>query len=319
MMARVRRTTRQAVVTGAMSYIGSAAAESLRARGWEIRTLTNRHIPLRPGQPKVPAQPLQFRDRNLLAEALRGADLLVNTYWVRYPYHGVDFEKAVANSRILFESARTAGVARIVHVSVSNPSADSPLAYYAGKARVEEILKETGISHGIVRPTLVVGVEDILLNNIAWVLRHFPFFGLPGSGSYRVQPVTLEDTGEIIADAAEAIGNLTIDAAGPEVLTFEELVRKVGRAIGRPARILHMPPGLALAVLKVVGWFVRDVILTRQEYEGLAAEMLVSREPPRGRTGLEEWLLKNGSALGSRYASEWDRHFRDIDLGRIQD
>lgn len=303
-----------AVVTGARSYIGSAAARSLAARGWQLRTLTNRKTPVGAGAPEIPSWPLQFRDRGQLAEALSGADVLVNTYWVRYPHFGVDFELAIENSRILFQTAREAQVRRIVQVSVSNPREDSPLAYYAGKARVEAILRELGGSWGIVRPTLVIAEEDILLNNIAWSLRRFPFFGMPGSGSYRVQPITLEETGEIIADVVESADDLTVDAAGPEVLSFEDLVRQVAAAIGRPARILHLPPWLALAAARVIGWCKGDVMLTRQEYEGLALEALVSHEPARGKTPYSAWIREHGRSLGQRYQSEWDRHFRDLDL-----
>lgn len=233
---------------------------------------------------------------------------------MRYPHFGVDFDLAVENSRILFEAAREAKVDRIVQVSVSNPREDSPLAYYAGKARVERILRELGGSFGIVRPTLVVGEEDILLNNIAWALRRFPLFGMPGSGSYRVQPITLEETGEIIADVVESAEDLTVDAAGPEVLSFEDLVRQVAAAIGRPARIVHLPPWLALAVAKVIGRLKGDVMLTRQEYEGLAAEALVSHEPARGKTAFSAWIREHGRSLGQSYQSEWERHFRDLDL-----
>jgi len=302
--------SKRAVVTGARSYIGGAAARSLAARGWDLRTLTNRASPLRPGGPEIPSSPLQFRDRDALVAALGDARVLVNTYWVRYPRHGVDFDLAVENSRILFEAAREAGVERIVHVSVSNPRTDSPLAYYAGKARVEAILREIGGSHGIVRPTLVVGVEDILVNNIAWALRRFPFFGMPGTGDYRVQPITLEETGEIVADVVESDGDLTVDAAGPEVLSFEALVRGVAAAIGRPARIVHLPPWLVLATVGVIGWCLGDVMLTDEEYLGLAAEALVSHEAARGKTAFSDWVRAHGAALGRRYESEWERHFR---------
>ncbi len=298
-----------AVVTGAMSFIGSAAAQSLTARGWTIRTLTNRARPIDPTQPPIAAAPLQFKDRAALIASLRDARILVNTYWVRYPHHGADFETAVANSKMLFRAAQEAGVRRIVHVSVSNPSEDSPLDYFRGKARVEALLKGMGGSYGIVRPTLVVGSQDILINNIAWMLRRFPFFFMPGTGSFRVQPVTLEDTGGIIAETAESDENLTIDAAGPEILTFESLVGKVGEAIGHPARILHAPFWSALSAVRMIGWILRDVVLTCQELEGLASELLVSREPPRGRVPFSAWLEAHGPTLGERYRSERERHF----------
>jgi NADH dehydrogenase len=201
-------------------------------------------------------------------------------------------------------------VGRIVHVSVSNPSLDSPLGYYRGKARVEELLRGLGMSYAIVRPTLVVGPRDILVDNIAWFLRSCPVFALPGSGRYRLQPVTLDDTGEIIAEAAVAPEDMTIDAAGPEIMTFRDLVETVAGAIQRRPPIVGVPAPLALALLRLVGWLVGEVILSREELEGLTTELLVSRDPPRGKHSVREWLFEHGDELGRSYTSELARHVR---------
>jgi NADH dehydrogenase len=305
-----------AVVTGAFSYTGSAVAKSLLARGFVVRTLTNRRAPMNdPGDP-IATYPLQFDDRGRLGEAMRGASVLVNTYWVRYPYVGVSFDEAVHNTEILLRSAREAGVERVVHVSVSNPSPDSPLAYYRGKAEAEALVRAAGLSYAIVRPTLVVGPHDILVNNIAWFLRRFPVFGMPGSGAYRVQPVMLEDVGELLAGAAMSRDDMTFDAAGPDVIAFEGFVRAIAVAIGHRRRIVHLPPELPLAVLHVAGWAVREVILSSEELRGLMSECLVSQEPPRGTKSVLAWLQENGRELGGAYSSELDRHGRGRSGGR---
>lgn len=299
-----------AVVTGAFSYTGHAVAGSLLARGWRVRTLSNRAAPILTHDAEMPRAPLQFANPDALVSFLRGADLLVNTYWIRYPCHGLTFDDAVANSAVLLASAVTAQVPRIAHVSVSNPAPDDPLDYYRGKAQVEAIVRGLGVSHAIVRPTLVVGPRDVLVNNIAWFLRRFPAFAMPGSGEYRVQPVTLDDVGEIVADAAGAHGDVTWDAAGPDVVTFEDLVRAVASAVGRRRPIGHLPPRVALTLLRGVGLVLREVVLSRQELDGLMAERLVSHEPPRGRSSVIAWIAAHGDELGRSYASEVARHFR---------
>jgi uncharacterized protein YbjT (DUF2867 family) len=306
-----------AAVTGAMSYIGSAVATSLLARGWDVVALTNRTRPLHPEQPPLPCRPLQFSDRAALVDSLRGAKVLVNTYWVRFSHFGARFDEAVTNTRTLFAAAREAGVERVVQVSVSNASPSSLLPYYRGKAETEEQVRSSGMSWAVVRPTLVVGERDILLNNIAYLLRRFPFFAVPGDGTARVQPVTLEDTGEIVADVALAGREEIVDAAGPEVLTFEELVRAVATAVGRRARIVQLPPALALGLVAVLELFLRDVVLTRQEADGLNAEMLISHQRVRGATPFSTWLAAHGAELGRDYASEWQRHFAPL-AGRPQ-
>jgi uncharacterized protein YbjT (DUF2867 family) len=293
------------VVTGAFSYTGRFIARRLLDDGVRVRTLTRRDDPTSPLHGKVETAPLQFADRAALVESLRGARCLYNTYWVRFERGGTTFDRAVRNSIVVFEAAAEAGVERIVHVSVTNPSEDSPLPYFRGKAQVERALAAAGPAYAIVRPTLVFGPRDILVNNIAWILRRFPLFLVPGDGRYRAQPVSVEDVAEIAVTASG-----TVDAAGPEVLSFDDLVRAVAAAIGRRRRIVHVAPGAALALGGLVGAACRDVLLTRDEVVGLQAELLVSQAPPLGTRGFREWLASHGGDLGRRYVSELARNFR---------
>jgi uncharacterized protein YbjT (DUF2867 family) len=298
------------VVTGAFSYTGRFIARKLLDGGRRVRTLTNH--PQRPGAQEIDVDvaPLKFSDRAALVESLRGADVFYNSYWVRFPHGGVGFGDAVANTRILMSAAAEAGVRKVVHISVSNPSLDSHLDYYAGKARTEEIVRESGLPWAIVRPTLIFGPGDILINNIAWLLRNMPVFVIPEMGRYRVQPVAGEDVAEIAIWAAAQTENVVVDAAGPDIITYAEMVQDVAIAVRRRPRIVHLSSGLTLALGDIVGLFVRDVVLTRQELEGLMQELLVSQEPPRGARRLDDWLLRSTDSLGRSYASELRRHFR---------
>jgi uncharacterized protein YbjT (DUF2867 family) len=298
------------VVTGAFSYTGRFIARKLLDDGRRVRTLTN-HAQ-RPGaqEIEVDVAPLDFTDRAGLVESLRGADVFYNTYWVRFHHGGIGFGDAVANTRILMSAAAEAGVRKVVHISVSNPSIESPLDYYAGKARTEELVRESGLQWAIVRPTLIFGPGDILINNIAWLLRRMPFFVIPEMGLYRVQPVAGEDVAEISSWAAAQRENLTVDAAGPEIMTYAELVQSVAIAVRRRPRIVHLPSMLTLAAGDVVGLLMRDILLTRQELQGLMQELLVSQEEPRGKRRVDDWLLRSADALGRSYASELSRHFR---------
>jgi NADH dehydrogenase len=311
-MAQPLTGTRVDVVTGAFSYTGRFIARRLLADGVRVRTLTNHTR--RPGTEdllqKLEVEPLQFEDRARLRVALRGATTLYNTYWVRFPHGRLDFDKAVANTETLLRAAAEAGVKRVVHISVSNPSLDSPLAYYAGKAKTEQLVKETGMSWAVVRPTLVFATGDILINNIAWMLRRMPVFGIPGDGSYRVQPVSAEDVADIAVLAGGDTDNLTVDAAGPEIMTFSELVDQIAIAVSRHPRLMFMSPGRFILAGRLIGLLTRDVVLTPEEVEGLMDELLVSEEPPRGTRRFDDWLLANAGTVGLRYASELSRHFR---------
>ena len=297
-------------VTGAFSYTGRFIARKLLDDGRRVRTLTNHAQRPSASEVDVDVAPLNFSDRAALVESLRGADVFYNTYWVRFHHGGIGFGDAVANTRILMSAAAEAGVRKVVHISVSNPSLESPLDYYAGKARTEELVRESGLQWAIVRPTLIFGPGDILINNIAWLLRRMPFFVIPELGLYRVQPVAGEDVAGIATWAAAQPENLTVDAAGPEIMAYAELVQSVAIALRRRLRIVHWPSMLTLAAGDVVGLLMRDILLTRQELQGLMQELLVSHEEPRGTRRVDDWLLRSADILGRSYASELSRHFR---------
>ncbi len=298
------------VVTGAFGYTGRFIARRLMAEERPLKTLTNHSE--RPGAEDIKAEvaPLQFKDRDALVDSLRGADVLYNTYWVRFHYGRVHFGEAVANTRVLMGAARDAGVRKVVHVSVSNASEDSPLEYYVGKARTERIVRESGMAWAIVRPTLIFGSGDILINNIAWLLRRLPAIGIPGRGDYRLQPVAGEDVAEIATWAAEQIDNVVVDAAGPEIIFYSEMIESIAIAVGRHPRFLYMSPRTALLAARVIGRLVNDVMLNEPELQGLMDELLVSHERPRGTRRLDNWLLSSAETLGRSYASELDRHWR---------
>ena len=295
------------VVTGAFSYTGSFIARRLLAAGHQVRTLTNNPSPPPDLKEKVASAPLDFDDADNLVRFMRGADTLYNTYWIHSNYGAEAFAVAVQRSKTLFAAAREAGVRRLVHLSIANPSA-SRHPYYASKAELEQVVRSAGMSYAIVRPTLVYGEGDVLINNIAWVLRHFPVFAIPGDGAYRVQPVHVEDVASIAVSAGLSEGDIAVDAAGPDILRFEALVRILHRGVGSRSMLVKTPPALALAGARVAGFIVKDALLTRGQLDDLRAELLVSAEPPRGTIRFSEWLLRQQALLGRRYASARTRH-----------
>jgi NADH dehydrogenase len=294
-------------VTGAFGYSGRYIATRLLEQGRTVITLTNSVDRTNPFGGRIRAVPLSFGEPDKLAAALAGVDVLYNTYWVRFNHGIFTHGEAVKNTLVLFESARRAGVRRVVHVSITNPSEDSPLEYFAGKARLERALRESGLSHAILRPTVLFGREDILINNIAWALRRFPFFAIFGDGSYRLQPIHVDDLAELAVTEGMRTENVVVNAIGPETFTYRELVKAVGGSIGRPRTLVNVPPGVGCLLGKLVGWFKHDVFITREEIRGLMSELLYVSTPPTGKTPLTAWMKKNAATLGLRYASELDR------------
>ena len=294
-------------VTGAYGYSGKYIADKLLARGHKVITLTNSTNRKNPFGGKVEAYPFNFDRPDLLTESLKGVRVLYNTYWVRFNRRECSYADAVRNTKILFQAAKEAGLERIVHISITNPSEDSELEYFKGKATLERVLKEKGISHAVLRPAVLFGKEDILINNIAWALRRFPLFGLFGHGRYRLQPVFVEDLADLAIGEGETRENVIIDAIGPQTFTYRELVGTIGRVIARERPLIPMPPFLAYFFAWMMGKFLNDVIVTQFEIKGLMEGLLHVESTPLGTTKLSDWAKQHSDTLGLQYASELAR------------
>lgn len=299
-------------VTGAAGYTGKYIARLLLARGDAVRSLTGHPDRPNPFDRPIETLPLSFDDPDALARGLEGADTLFNTYWVRVAYGDMTHERAAGHLRTLFGAAKAAGVRRVVHVSITNAAPDSPLPYFRGKAMVEKALRESGLSHAILKPTIVFGKEDILLNNIAWMLRRFPVFPIPGTGEYRLQPIYAGDLAQLAVDAGDREDDLEMDAVGPDIFTYTELARLLAQKTGASCSLLRLAPSVAMIGAKLLGLALRDVVLSEDEMAGLTGDLLVSKsgDPPPGETRLADWLDENAETLGREYSSELDRHYR---------
>src|ERR1017187_2101810 len=292
------------VVTGAFGYSGKYIAARLLAAGHRVRTLTNSLDRPNPFGDQVEARPFHFTDKAKLVESLRGASVFYNTYWVRFNHGDFSHSTAVNDTLKLFEACKQAGVGRVVHVSITNPSEASPLEYFCGKARLERALTESGLSHAILRPTVLFGKEDILINNIAWCLRRFPVFGVFGDGQYRLQPIYVDDLAELAVKRGHESADAIVDVIGPETFTYRGLVREIGAIIGKPRPIISLPPSLGYASGWLIGRFTGDVVITREEIKGLMQDLLCTKSPPAGATRLTDWARAHAATLGQHYASE---------------
>lgn len=296
-------------VTGAFSYSGRYIAHKLLAQGDEVITLTGHPERARMFDGKIKAYPFNFDRPQDQVESLRGVEVLYNTYWVRFDKGSTTQPGAVESVKTLIQSAAAAGVKRIVHLSITHPSLKSHLPYFLGKAQMEQAVLASGMSYAILRPTVLFGKEDVLVNNMAWFLRRFPFMPVMGQGDYRLQPVYVDDLAALAVAWGGRSDNVVMDAVGPEVFSFADLLRKIAETIGKPARLVPMNPTLALVLSQIVSLYTRDVILTRHEVQGLMANLLVSSQPPTCPTQLSDWLTDNRNTVGVEYASELKKHY----------
>jgi NADH dehydrogenase len=304
------------VVTGAFGYSGAAIARELRAAGRRVRTLTG-HPGRAPVGNDADVRPLDFGDPAGLARDMADAETLYCTYWVRFPHGSVTRESAVANSQVLIDAAVGAGISRIVYVSILHADTASRYPYFSGKGQVERHLAAAGVPYAIARPAILFGDAadrgtsgSVLLNNIAWLLRRLPVFAIGDGGSYRVRPIHVNDLARLCVELGAGTGNVTLDAVGPESVSFKDMVTTIRSATGSHSILVPAPGWLMPPLSGILGTMLRDVLLTTEEYQAMKNGLADSDAPATGQSGLTEWIAAHGDQLGRTYANELTRHYR---------
>ncbi len=294
-------------VTGAFGYSGKYIAKRLLEKEHEVITLTNTIPNIDIFNGKVKKYPLDFNDFDGLCKSLENIDVLYNTYWVRFNYKTFSHQQAVDNSIKLFNACVKAGVRKIVHTSITNPSENSHLSYFKGKAILERELKNLSIPYTILRPAVLFGKEDILINNIAWMLRKFPLFGVFGDGEYKLQPISVDDLALLAIDNGATDESKTIDAIGPETFSYNQLVEMLMSELKIKRKIIHVSPKFGCFAGNILGKFLNDVVITKDEIDGLMSNLLFTNSSPMGETKLTEWVKAHSNTLGLKYANELKR------------
>jgi uncharacterized protein YbjT (DUF2867 family) len=291
------------LVTGAFGYSGTYLRDRLEAAGHTVRTLTGHPSP----DADIAVFPFSFEDPGALDAAFEGVTTFYNTYWTRYEPSGTTHLQAVTNTAAMMAAAARMGVERVVHLSITNPDPASFYAYYRGKAEVEDLIRAGGMSHAIVRPSVIFGGRDILINNIAWLLRQFHVFAIPGDGRYRLRPVYVEDLADLCVRLGAEREDTVVDAIGPESFAVEDLVATIAEAIGTAFRPVHLSPAVVSLVLRGMSLLTRDVVLTRDEIDGLMAELVMVEGEATCPTALTGYLREHADEIGREYQSELAR------------
>ena len=295
-------------ITGAFGFTGKYLAQRLLDSGERVVTLTGSANRPDPFGGRVEARPLSFDNAKALAAALADVQVLYNTYWVRFNHDDFSYAQAARNSLILFEAAKKAGVERVVHISITNAEPNSPYEYFSAKGHLEKALQGFGLNHAVLRPAVLFGPEDILINNIAWAVRRFPLLGMAGDGAYRLRPIYVDDLAALMLQQGQERENVSINALGPEEFTYRELLELVAFALGKSPRLVAMNPKILYAFSRFLGLLLDDVLLTRDEIGALSDNLLtVPGAQATGTVALSAWVREHASELGKVYHAELDR------------
>jgi NADH dehydrogenase len=232
------------LLTGASGYVGRHLAAELRSRGLAVRGLVRnprRAEPLRRLDVEVATGDV-LRPASL-GLACDGIDTVVHLVGLLREGWRDTFQRVVVEgSRNVIMACQARGVTRLVYVSALGAAMDSPSRYFATKATVEGLVRDSGLTYQIWRPSLMLGRGEKLTDDLSRLLRRspvMPVLRLPEEG--RMQPLMVTDAVEIMADLLSADGawGHTFAIAGREQLTLAEITDKIAAALGR--RPMHLP------------------------------------------------------------------------------
>lgn len=297
------------MVTGAFGQTGHAIARRLQAGGRAVRSLTRAPAPA--GSP-IRALAPTWDDPTALTEALRGCEVLYSTYWARFGLAG-HYAPLVERLATLFSCAREAGVRHIVQLTVAKAQEGRGIPYYDGKARLEAVLASCGVASTVVRPAMMFGPDDTLVNNCAWMLRHLGAFPVLAGGPHRIRPAFVEDVAALCVARGLSAGaargdrgteSQRLDAVGPETLEFGRLVGVIRDAVAPRAVTPRLPAPTVWLGAKVTAPLVQDTVVTWPELQTIRRGLYDVPGPTNCPTAFTAWVQAHGRSLGEAYHSQ---------------
>ncbi len=247
-------------VTGGTGYVGTAISQELVARGHTIYQLVRRSGTGLSHRLAVEVSG-DLLDPATYESSLRECDAVVHLVGIirERPSKGVTFSRIhVDGTRCLVEAASKAGIRRFIHISALGARAGAVSAYHRSKWEAEELVRASGLPHVIFRPSVIFGPGDEFVNMLAGLVR-LPVTPVIGDGRYRMQPVSLRNVAQYFAEAADAErapANTAYEIGGPHKIAYNEMLREVGRAIGRPKPLLlHQPLWLMKPMIRALDRF----------------------------------------------------------------
>jgi NADH dehydrogenase len=244
-------------LAGGSGFIGRAIARRLLAGGINVRVLTRNPDAARArlDSPGVEFVGVDIGLPALLRQALRGADAVVDAiqfdgYPVENPRRGLTFDRIDYGGAIaLIAAAKQAGVQQFIYISGAAADENSTHPAFRAKGRAERAIRESGLTYTIFRPSLVYGPGDKVVSGLARALRFAPVFGVPGTGLQKVQPVLVDDLAACVMLAVSGRGrNGTYEIGGPDLMTFDEMMRIIMDASGHRRPLFHIPEGVMRSV-----------------------------------------------------------------------
>jgi len=287
------------LVLGGSGFVGSSLCEKLveRSGGADGRIVVPTRRPARARHiqllPTVEVAPWNPDDDAQLDALVRGRDAVVNLIAI---LHGSEAELRRVHVELPARLARACakgGVKRVIHVSALGAAPDAPSRYLRSKAAGEAALMNAPLDLVVLRPSVMFGERDHLMNRFAALQRVFPVIPLAGALA-RLQPVWVEDVAAAIIRSLELRrGGEIIECVGPAVYTLRELVELAGRWSGRPRRVVPLPDALGRLQALLLELLPGEPLMSRDNLDSLKVPAVASGHMPTlQRLGLTPHTLE---------------------------
>lgn len=284
------------IILGGTGFIGRHLCEKLIRAGHRVtvptRKLENaREIQMLPGlQPMV----CNVHDAQQLSQAVMGHDALINLVAI---LHGseAEFERVhVKLPQTIVAACKAAGIQRVVQMSSLGAALDAPSQYLRSKGCGEQVFAQSGLNVTVLRPSVVFGEGDKLLNVFAQLQQSFPFLPLAGADA-QFQPVWVEDVAQAVVNVLEGnysqISSIprtfdeghqpeTFEIAGAELYTLRQLVQLAGRCVGASRPIIALPDALARMQAWVMERMPGPTLMSRDNLDSMKSPNVASGKLP---------------------------------------
>ena len=280
------------LVAGATGYLARRVVPRLLASGRVVRALVRGGSGRAARIPHLAGAEIaggDLDDAGALAGAALGVDAVVHLVGIIRERGQATFQRVhVDGTRALVDAARTAGVRRFLYVSAIGARADAPTAYWRSKAEAEAIVRASGMTWIVLRPSIVFAPDGEFFK-VLRQLTAFPLVPVLGPGTSRMAPLRADDLADLVAAALDrpAVWNRVHEVSGPEAMTFNALLARAARARGRGAFLVHVPLALARPLVALIARVLPNPPITPDQLAMLSEDSYADPAAVRDAFGID--------------------------------
>jgi len=254
-------------VTGGTGFVGHHLVKRLREEGREVRCL------VRSGEAAylsgLGAEVVKgdVTDPASLSGAMDGCQAVIHLVGVWRASKSVYQQLHIQGTSNVVEAAKAAGIKRFIYVSAMGVSLEMPTGFYQSKGESEGAVKEAGLDYTIFRPAVIIGPGDEFTTALVDMIKQSPLVPVLGDGTVRFMPLWVGDLVECLVGALDGptVSNQTYDIAGPDVLSYDQILDTIMEVLGASKSKIHLPLGLVSPLVCLAETFISGLPISYDE------------------------------------------------------